>query len=109
MGRLGRRGFMKASAAGVGAAIGAQAAGPAGGPATLRAPMPGKVVKVLCQPGDAVKAGQGLLVIEAMKMENELKAAGPGVVEQVHATPGQAVEKGAVLVTFRAPGASDLT
>lgn len=81
----------------------------AAGPAALKAPMPGLVVRVQAEPGQAVAAGQGLVVLEAMKMENELKAAGPGVVDQVHAKPGQAVEKGAVLVTFRAQGGSDLT
>ena len=75
----------------------------AAGPAALKAPMPGLVVRVLAEPGQHVATGQGLVVLEAMKMENELKAGGPGVVELVHATPGQAVEKGAVLVTFRAP------
>ena len=73
----------------------------AAGPAALKAPMPGLVVRMLAEPGRAVAAGEGLVVLEAMKMENELKAAGPAVVDQVLAAPGQAVEKGAVLVTFR--------
>ena len=72
-------------------------AGPKG-PAPLVAPMPGLIVRVNVQPGDAVSAGQGLVVMEAMKMENELRAAGPGTVKAVLATPGTAVEKGAVLV-----------
>lgn len=72
----------------------------AAGPATLKAPMPGLVVRVLAAPGESVAAGQPILVLEAMKMENELKAPGPGVVEQVLVQPGQAVEKGAALVTF---------
>lgn len=71
------------------------------GPAAQKAPMPGLVVKVQVEIGQAVAAGQAVLVLEAMKMENELKAAGPGVVEQIHVKPGQAVEKGAVLVTYR--------
>ncbi len=75
----------------------------AAGPAALKAPMPGLVVRILAEAGQAVTADQGLVVLEAMKMENELRAAGPGVVEQIHATPGQAVEKGAVLISFRAP------
>ncbi len=70
------------------------------GPAAQKAPMPGLVVKVQVEVGQAVSTGQPVLVLEAMKMENELKAAGPGVVEQIHVKPGQAVEKGAVLVTF---------
>ncbi len=73
----------------------------ASGPAALKAPMPGLVVRILVEPGATVVAGQGVAVLEAMKMENELKAAGPGVVDAIHAKPGQAVEKGAVVVTFR--------
>ena len=79
----------------------------ASGPAALKAPMPGLVVRVLVQPGDQVAAGQGLVVLEAMKMENELKAPGPGVVEAVSAEPGRAVEKGTVLVTFRPEASRD--
>jgi len=71
------------------------------GPAAQKAPMPGLVVRVQVEVGQEVTAGQAVLVLEAMKMENELKAAGPGLVEQIHVKPGQAVEKGAVLVTFR--------
>ncbi len=67
----------------------------------VKAPMPGLVVRVLVEPGQEVAAGTGLVVLEAMKMENELKAVGPGVVDEILATPGQAVEKGAVLVRFR--------
>jgi pyruvate carboxylase subunit B len=70
----------------------------AAGPAPLVAPMPGLVVRVNVAPGDQVTAGQGLVVIEAMKMENELRAAAPGTVRAVHATAGAAVNKGAVLV-----------
>ncbi len=77
--------------------LSAAAAGPVG-PAPLKAPMPGLVVRVLVQPGDAVQAGQGLVVMEAMKMENELRAPGAGKVKTVLAQPGQAVEKGALLV-----------
>lgn len=68
------------------------------GPAPLKAPMPGLIVRVTVQPGDTVVAGQGLVVMEAMKMENELRASAPGVVRAVHAVPGAAVEKGALLV-----------
>ena len=70
----------------------------ASGPAPLVAPMPGLVVRVNVAPGDAVTAGQGLVVVEAMKMENELRAVGPGIVLAVRAIPGTAVEKGTVLV-----------
>ena len=68
------------------------------GPAPLVAPMPGLVVRVNVAPGDAVQPGQPLVVMEAMKMENELRASAPGRVRRVLATPGTAVEKGAVLV-----------
>jgi pyruvate carboxylase subunit B len=69
--------------------------------ATLRAPMPGLVVKVLVEPGQRVATGAGLVVLEAMKMENELKAPAAGIVGAVRAQPGQAVEKGQVLVEFQ--------
>ena len=69
----------------------------------LKAPMPGLVVRVLAEPGQTVAAGSGVVVLEAMKMENELKAAAQGVVKAVHVRPGQAVEKGMVLVEFEAP------
>ena len=68
------------------------------GPAPLVAPMPGLIVRVTVAPGDQVTAGQGLVVMEAMKMENELRATAGGTVKAVHATPGTAVEKGTVLV-----------
>jgi len=73
------------------------AAGPAG-PAPLKAPMPGLIVRVSVQVGDQVQAGQGIVVMEAMKMENELRATAAGRVKSVLATPGTAVEKGALLV-----------
>lgn len=76
--------------------------GAAGGQSAgeLRASMPGKVVKVLCKPGDGIKAGQGLLVIEAMKMENELRAVAAGKVTEVLVREGQAVEGGQLLVSL---------
>jgi pyruvate carboxylase subunit B len=72
-------------------------AGPPG-PAPLKAPMPGLVVRVAVQSGDVVIAGQGLVVMEAMKMENELRASSPGRVKAVHVQPGTAVDKGALLI-----------
>jgi pyruvate carboxylase subunit B len=66
----------------------------------LRAPMPGLVVRVQAQPGEKVAAGDSLVVLEAMKMENELKAGASGVVKSVRVAPGEAVEKGQVLVEF---------
>ena len=71
------------------------------GPVILRAPMPGLVLRVLVEPGQEVAAGAGLIVLEAMKMENELKAPAAGTVGAVRAQAGQAVEKGQVLVEFQ--------
>ncbi len=68
------------------------------GGGTIRAPMPGLVVRVLVTPGQAVEEGAGVVVLEAMKMENELRAVGPGVVRAVRVEAGMAVEKGEVLV-----------
>ena len=64
------------------------------------APMPGKVVRVLVKVGDAVKAGQGLVVVEAMKMQNELKAMRDGTVSRVAAREGATVAAGEVLATI---------
>jgi biotin carboxyl carrier protein len=72
-------------------------AGPAG-PAPLVAPMPGMIVRVSVQVGDRVHPGQGLVVMEAMKMENELRAQAEATVKSVLAQPGSAVEKGALLI-----------
>ena len=70
------------------------------GPAVLKAPMPGLVVRILSTEGQSVEPGQGLVVLEAMKMENELRATASGVVQAVRVAPGQAVEKGQVLLEF---------
>jgi acetyl/propionyl-CoA carboxylase alpha subunit len=67
---------------------------------TVVAPMPGMVVKVEVEVGQAVRAGQGVVVVEAMKMENELKAPADGVVARIHVEPRQTVDKGAVLITL---------
>jgi len=67
---------------------------------TVAAPMPGKVVKLLVKPGDAVKAGDGVIVVEAMKMENELKAPAPGTIKEIRVAEGKAVSPGEVLVVI---------
>lgn len=72
-------------------------AGAESGPQRITAPMPGKIVRVLVGPGDTVQARQGLVVVEAMKMENELRAARAGRVVAVTAIEGQSVDAGAVL------------
>jgi biotin carboxyl carrier protein len=68
------------------------------GPARLIAPMPGRVVRVLREAGAEVEAGDGLVVIEAMKMENELKSPRAGRVQGVAVREGQAVEAGTLLL-----------
>ena len=70
------------------------------GLAPLVAPMPGMVVKVEVAPGDEVEPGQGLVIVEAMKMENELKARFAARVTAVHAHAGSPVDKDQVLVEF---------
>ncbi len=91
----GRRRFRRREEAGVGAE----------GPQQLKAPMPGKVVRVLVKPGEPVRARQPILVIEAMKMENELRAASDGVVAEINVEEGQSVDAGA-LVAVVGPAAA---
>lgn len=79
------------------------AGGVARGPQPVRAPMPGLVVRLEVELGQRVEAGQGVVIMEAMKMENELKAESAGVVSRLLAEAGAAVEKGAVLVEFAEP------
>ena len=76
------------------------AAGAGGSEGAVRSPMPGKVVKVLVAAGAKVTRGQGVVVVEAMKMENELSAPRDGVVKEVSVTEGQPVEGGALLLTL---------
>lgn len=64
------------------------------------APMPGKVVRILVKPDSLVAAGQGLLVVEAMKMQNEIKSPKEGKVERINVSEGQAVNAGEVLLTI---------
>ena len=63
--------------------------------------MPGKIVRVSVAPGEAVRARQTLVVIEAMKMENELKAGRDGTVGELHAREGASVDAGALLVVIQ--------
>jgi pyruvate carboxylase subunit B len=93
-----------ARAVAAGAAHGGAAGTGAGAPAgssVVRSPMPGLVVRLLVEEGQAVESGAGLVVVEAMKMENELRASGAGVVSRVAVRPGNRVEKGDVLVELR--------
>ena len=67
------------------------------GPLTINSPMPGKVVKILVKENQEVNEGDGLLIIEAMKMENELRAPKSGIVKTIQAVEGATVESGAAL------------
>jgi biotin carboxyl carrier protein len=71
------------------------------GPQRITAPMPGRVVRVLVQPGGRVTARQGLVVVEAMKMENELRAGRDGTVTEVHVHEGLSVDAGALLIVIQ--------
>ena len=75
-------------------------AAPTGGGGTLTSPLPGTVLDVFVKPGDAVKVGQRLLLLEAMKMENNIDADRDGVVKEVKVNKSDAVMEGQVLVVF---------
>jgi pyruvate carboxylase len=79
---------------------GSDAAAHAHGAQSVVAPMPGRVVRVLVGAGDEVAARQGVVVVEAMKMENELRAPKAGKVRDVSVTPGTSVEAGRVLMVI---------
>ena len=79
--------------------------GIAGNEGIVRSPMPGRVVKVLVEQGDAVTVGQGVVIVEAMKMENELRSESAGYVEAIHVQPDDRVEGNAKLVTISEPAA----
>ena len=71
-----------------------------GGEVALKAPMPGLVVTVRVEPGQTVEQGQGLVILEAMKMENVLLAPRAGVIKNIRCRPGQAVNMGETLVSI---------
>jgi len=75
-------------------------AGGVGSADTLKAGMPGKIVKVLVEVGTEVKANQPLLVMEAMKMENEIRSMHTEVVKEIYVKPGESVDAGANLISF---------
>jgi biotin carboxyl carrier protein len=70
------------------------------GKVQLTATMPGRVVRCLCQPGESVNEGQGVIVLEAMKMQNEVRSPKTGTVTEVMVEPGQTVEAGTVLAVI---------
>ncbi len=78
-------------------------AGAATGKQTLRAQMPGKIVKLLVRVGETVEAEQGLLVIEAMKMENEIRSPSEGTVTEIGVAEGDSVETNGLLVVVEPP------
>jgi pyruvate carboxylase subunit B len=73
------------------------------GPRPIVAPMPGMIVRIEVAQGDRVRAGQGVVIVEAMKMENELAAEADGIVTRVHVTERQTVEKDQLLVELAPP------
>jgi biotin carboxyl carrier protein len=73
---------------------------PSSGPQRLSAPMPGKIARVLVKAGDTIRARQPVVVIEAMKMENELRAGRDGTVSEIHTREGASVDAGALLVVI---------
>jgi biotin carboxyl carrier protein len=82
------------------AALAQRPSASASAPAALRSPMPGRVVKILVKTGDRVTAGQAVVVVEAMKMENELRATRAGTVQALRCEEGAAVESGQDLVVI---------
>jgi hypothetical protein len=94
---------------GVAAAGGEAGGAPEPHAGDLTAPMPGRVIEVLVAPGEAVEAGQRLLVLEAMKMETPLRAPARGTVRALHVAAGSTVEPGQVLVELEAEPAGDAT
>jgi biotin carboxyl carrier protein len=77
-------------------------AGGGSGEGVLKSPMPGRIVKILAKAGDEVESGTPVIIIEAMKMENELGAPSAGRIESIDVEEGQAVEAGAVLLSLEA-------
>ena len=71
-----------------------------GGGDSLNSGMPGKIVKVMVEDGQDFEEGQPLLIMEAMKMENEMRAARSGKIKKVHVSAGDSVEAGATLISF---------
>ena len=74
-----------------------------GASGSIKALMPGRIVRVMVGKGDSVRKGTGLMVLEAMKMENEIQAPSDGTVDEVLVEPGQTVESGAELVRISRP------
>jgi biotin carboxyl carrier protein len=67
----------------------------------LKAPMPGLVLNIVVKEGDSISKGDALLVLEAMKMENNIKSPTDGIIKKIHAVKGNAVEKNQLLISFQ--------
>ena len=96
----GHRSYVRVESERMRAAAQAKKTSTSGGDKVVKSPMPGRVVKVLVAKGDSVAVGQGLLVLEAMKMENEVRARVAGTIAEVYVAAGSTVEGGARLLTF---------
>lgn len=72
-----------------------------GGQKNLKAGMPGKIVKIFVKPGDEVKAGEPLVIMEAMKMENEMKASEDVIINRIHVEEGNSIDSGSLLISFK--------
>ena len=96
----GHRSYVRVESERMRAAAQAKKSTSSGSDKTVKSPMPGRVVKVLVAKGDSVAAGQGLFVLEAMKMENEVRARVAGTVAEVHVAAGATVEGSAKLLTL---------
>ncbi len=96
----GHRSYVRVESERMRSANAAQKGGGGASDRLIKSPMPGRVVKILVAPGDEVVPGQAVVVVEAMKMENELKAKTGGKVGEVHVAVGATVESGAKLVTL---------
>jgi biotin carboxyl carrier protein len=94
----GRRFHAKVESERARASHGAQSSRNSGGDWTVKSPMPGRVLKILVAEGDPITAGMPLVVVEAMKMENELSCRHSGTVKKIHVSPGATVEGGAKLI-----------
>ena len=77
------------------------AAAPSAGAKTVECPMPGTILDIKVNPGDAVSAGQVLLILEAMKMENEIIAPSGGIVDTIQVTKGSSVNAGEILLSIK--------
>jgi biotin carboxyl carrier protein len=96
----GHRGYARVESDRMRAAAAARGRGPAQGDGFVVSPMPGRVVKLLVGAGDEVEAGAPLIVIEAMKMENELRAGHAGKITEVFVKPGDTVDGGTKLIAL---------